>query len=107
MFVYLKVIQMSKSPAAAAAGRGQQAPSSSSGHDAKKPSSESSSSSSALAKGKDKVCDENLCFNGAFCDPYGSECVCQGHFIGKGKNFDRFLRTMTKEANAYMRAGRV
>ena len=34
---------------------------------------------------KKEVCDSNLCFNGAFCNPYGNDCVCQGHFIGKIK----------------------
>ena len=33
---------------------------------------------------KPNVCDDNLCFNGAKCDPVtGEKCKCLGHFIGK------------------------
>ena len=28
------------------------------------------------------VCDANLCFNGAKCDPFGNKCLCKGHYIG-------------------------
>lgn len=29
------------------------------------------------------TCDDNLCFNGGFCDPLSLKCRCRGHFIGK------------------------
>ena len=29
------------------------------------------------------TCDDNLCFNGGFCDPLALKCRCRGHFIGK------------------------
>ena len=28
-------------------------------------------------------CDDNLCFNGGFCDPLSLKCRCRGHFIGR------------------------
>ena len=30
-----------------------------------------------------EACDDNLCFNGGFCDPLSLKCRCRGHFIGK------------------------
>ena len=30
-----------------------------------------------------EACDDNLCFNGGFCDPLSQKCRCRGHFIGK------------------------
>ena len=31
------------------------------------------------------TCDDNLCFNGGFCDPLTLKCRCRGHFIGNEK----------------------
>ena len=36
-----------------------------------------------------EACDDNLCFNGGFCDPLSLKCRCRGHFIGK---FSRQIR---------------
>ena len=30
-----------------------------------------------------EACDDNLCFNGGFCDPLSLKCRCRGHFIGR------------------------
>ena len=30
----------------------------------------------------DQNCDDNLCFNGGYCDPMTQMCKCRGHFIG-------------------------
>ena len=31
----------------------------------------------------DQTCDDNLCFNGGYCDPMTQQCQCRGHYIGK------------------------
>ena len=33
-------------------------------------------------------CDDNLCFNGGYCDPILEKCKCKGHFIGKRNMMD-------------------
>lgn len=39
--------------------------------------------SGAGANAVDASCDDNLCFNGGYCDPITQKCRCKGHFIGE------------------------
>ena len=48
-----------------------------------------------------EACDDNLCFNGGFCDPLSQKCRCRGHFIGKPSNLLFFLTENVFENGTY------
>lgn len=78
---FLQVLQLTKDKEASVVNNGS---SSHSGNSSR--SSKATPAVSFIPMGQPNsigTCDDNLCFNGGFCDPIALKCKCTGHFIGK------------------------